>query len=47
MDMSLRDSGDFEPLLRGDLLIALNIALRIDNDGFTAALATDEVEILR
>lgn len=47
VDMCLRDGRDFQSLLRGDLLVALDIAFGIDDDSFTAALATDQVGILR
>ena len=45
--LRLRDGRDFQSLLRGDLLVALDIAFGIDDDSFTAALATDQVGILR
>jgi hypothetical protein len=46
VDMGLDDGRDFQPLVLGDFLIAVDIPLGIDDDGFTGSLAADEVGVL-
>ena len=44
--MGLGDGRDFQPLVFGDFLVAVDIPLGIDDDGFTGSLAADEVGVL-
>ena len=46
VDMSFGNSCDFQPLLFGNFQIAVDVALRIYNNGFTGALAADEIGVL-
>ena len=47
VDVGVRDGGDAQVVFFRDLEIAVEIALGIDDHGLTAALAADEVGVLR
>ena len=46
VDVGVRDGGDAQVVFRGDLEIAVEVALGIDDDGLAGALAADEVGVL-
>ena len=47
VNMGFGHGRDFQALVFGDFLIAVDIPLGIDDDGFTGSLASDEVGVLR
>ena len=46
VDVRLGDGGEAQPLLRGEIPVAVDVALGVDDNGLAGALAADEVGVL-